>query len=88
LSAELPFELNGKQLLLAGRESVVLDLLVRNAPNPVSRQDLRKALAGKKEWLSSYALEVCIYRLRAKLAPLDIAVRTVRGRGYCLELPL
>ena len=54
-------------------------LFAKNSPQIGTR------LAGSGEALSDAAIEVAIHRLRRRLEPYDLHVRTVRGFGYLLE---
>lgn len=77
--------LNGAPLELAGREWAVLQLLLERVEKVVSKDTFIESLTGWEEELSSNAIEVYISRLRAKLEPAGIRIRTVRGFGYMLE---
>ena len=65
-------------------EHRLIDTLVERFGAVVSREAL--ARAGWPAGLPSRnVLDVHIVRLRRRIAPLDLAVRTVRSRGYLLE---
>ncbi|MGH8726050.1 MAG: helix-turn-helix domain-containing protein, partial [Burkholderiales bacterium] len=49
------------------------------------KEAIIQAVAGWGEDLSPNAIEVYVSRLRAKLEPAGIRIRTVRGFGYMLE---
>ena len=51
----------------------------------VSKEAFIESLTNWEEDLSANAIEVYISRLRAKLEPAGIRIRTVRGFGYMLE---
>jgi DNA-binding response OmpR family regulator len=51
----------------------------------VSKESIIQALAGWDTGLSGNAVEVYVARLRAKLDPAGVKIRTVRGFGYMLE---
>ena len=51
----------------------------------VSKEAIIQAVAGWGEDLSPNAIEVYVSRLRSKLEPAGIKIRTVRGFGYMLE---
>ena len=51
----------------------------------VSKEAIIQAVAGWGDDLSPNAIEVYISRLRSKLEPAGIKIRTVRGFGYMLE---
>ena len=46
---------------------------------------ISRGVAGLGESLTPNAIEVYVSRLRAKLRPAGIRIRTVRGVGYSLE---
>ncbi|MGH8736143.1 MAG: response regulator [Burkholderiales bacterium] len=77
--------LNGKPLELAGREWAVLEVLLAKVERVVSKEAIIQAVANWGEELSLNAIEVYVSRLRAKLEPAGIRIRTVRGFGYMLE---
>ncbi|HEX8963762.1 MAG TPA: response regulator [Rhodocyclaceae bacterium] len=68
---------------LRPREREVLESLMTAWPGCAAKANLFKD-AGSAE-LSPNAIEVSIFRLRQKLAPLGFTIRTVRGIGYRLE---
>ncbi|HSE00792.1 MAG TPA: winged helix-turn-helix domain-containing protein, partial [Burkholderiales bacterium] len=44
-------------------------------------------LYGWDEEVSANAIEVYVHRLRRKLEPAGVTIRTIRGLGYLLEKP-
>ena len=77
--------IGGEALDLAGREWEVLILLLERVEKVVSKDAFIDAMTGFEDELTPNAIEVYISRLRAKLDPAGIRVRTVRGFGYMLE---
>ncbi len=77
--------LEGAPLELAAREWAVLQILLEKVEKVVSKESFIESLTNWDEDLSSNAIEVYISRLRAKLEPAGIKIRTVRGFGYMLE---
>lgn len=77
--------LGGAPLELAGREWSVLEVLLARVERVVSKEAIIQAVTGWNEELSPNAIEVYVSRLRAKLEPAGIRIRTVRGFGYMLE---
>ncbi len=77
--------LEGAPLELAAREWAVLQILLEKVEKVVSKESFIESLTNWEEDLSSNAIEVYISRLRAKLEPAGIRIRTVRGFGYMLE---
>ena len=67
------------------REWTVLQYLMLHAPKPVSKEKLLQALTGWDKEITPNAVEVYISRLRAKLDPYGIALRSIRGFGYRIE---
>jgi DNA-binding response OmpR family regulator len=77
--------LKGEPLELAAREWAVLEVLLARVEKIVSKESIIQAMANWGEELSLNAIEVYVSRLRAKLEPAGIRIRTVRGFGYMLE---
>ncbi|MSQ73187.1 MAG: response regulator transcription factor [Betaproteobacteria bacterium] len=77
--------LHGEPLELAGREWAVLEVLLSRVEKVVSKESIIQAVASWGDDLSQNAIEVYVSRLRAKLEPAGVRIRTVRGFGYMLE---
>ena len=77
--------LNDAPLELAAREWAVLEVLLSRVEKIVSKESIIQAMASWGEELSLNAIEVYVSRLRGKLEPAGIRIRTVRGFGYMLE---
>jgi DNA-binding response OmpR family regulator len=77
--------LSGERLELTAREWAVLEILLQKAEKIVSKESIIHHVASWDDHLSTNAIEVYISRLRAKLEPAGIRIRTVRGFGYMLE---
>src|SRR6478735_6527505 len=73
-------------LELGPREWTVLEYLLINAPKPASKEKLLQALTGWDKEITPNAVEVYISRLRGKREPHGVALRSIRGFGYRLEL--
>jgi DNA-binding response OmpR family regulator len=73
-------------LSLTGREWDLLVQLVLSAPNVVSKDKLVDSLGRWDNELTANAVEIYVSRLRTKIAGAGVAVRTIRGMGYRLEL--
>ena len=71
---------------LGPREWTVMEYLLINAPKPASKDKLLQALTGWDKEITPNAVEVYISRLRGKLEPHGVALRSIRGFGYRLEL--
>src|SRR5450830_567521 len=70
---------------LGPREWTVMEYLLINAPKPASKDKLLAALTGWDKEITPNAVEVYISRLRSKLEPHGLALRSIRGFGYRLE---
>ena len=77
--------LNGKPLELSAREWTVLEVLLGKVEKVTSKEAIIQAMASWSEDLTPNAIEVYVSRLRTKLEPAGIHIRTVRGFGYMLE---
>ncbi|WP_027995444.1 response regulator transcription factor [Simplicispira psychrophila] len=71
---------------LGPREWTVLEYLLIHAPKPASKDKLLQALTGWDKEITPNAVEVYVSRLRGKLEPHGVALRSIRGFGYRLEL--
>ena len=71
--------------LASGIPGAVLEVLLARVEKIVSKEAIIQAVANWGEELSLNAIEVYVSRLRAKLEPAGIRIRTVRGFGYILE---
>jgi DNA-binding response OmpR family regulator len=77
----------GPQLIELGpREWTVLEYLMLQAPKPAAKEKILAALTGWDKEITANAVEVYISRLRGKLDPYGVALRSIRGFGYRLEL--
>jgi two-component system OmpR family response regulator len=77
--------IRSEPLELAAREWAVLEVLLGKVEKIVSKEAIIQAVAGWGDDLSPNAIEVYVSRLRSKLEPAGIRIRTVRGFGYMLE---
>ncbi len=79
--------LDDEALELTQREWALLQLLVANAGQVVSREDVLNAWQAEpaEGAVGSNALEVYVHRLRRKLGDSGLSIRNVRGLGYMLE---
>ncbi|MBI2239179.1 MAG: response regulator transcription factor [Magnetospirillum gryphiswaldense] len=76
----------GEPLLLARRQVVLLDVLMRSAGRVVSRPAIETRLYSIDDQIDSNALEANISRLRRILADKgsSVTIHTIRGVGYML----
>ena len=79
--------LNGEPLYLSARELGVLEVLMLRSGRVVNKEQLAWQLYGWDEEVGANAIEVYVHRLRRKLEPAGVAIRTIRGLGYLLEKP-
>jgi two-component system OmpR family response regulator len=77
----------GKALDLSQREYAILEYLFSNLGAIVGKDKIAGAVASWDEHISPNAIEVHMSRLRAKLEPAGVAIRTIRGLGYLVEAP-
>lgn len=70
---------------LGPREWTVLEYLMLQAPKPAAKEKILVALTGWDKEITANAVEVYISRLRGKLEPHGVALRSIRGFGYRLE---
>jgi DNA-binding response OmpR family regulator len=77
---------NGQPVELGPREWTVMEYLLLQAPKPAAKDKILAALTGWDKEITANAVEVYISRLRSKLEPHGIALRSIRGFGYRLEL--
>ena len=85
-TAQRRASLAGVPMELGPREWTVLEYLLLQAPKPAAKDKLLAALTGWDKELTPNAIEVYVSRLRAKLEPAGVALRSIRGFGYRLEL--
>lgn len=80
--------LAGEQVLqLSEREYGLLEVLLLQIGKVVCKERIAQRLAEDEDALSDNAVEIYIHRLRKRLEPYQISIRTVRGLGYLLEKP-
>ena len=70
---------------LSAREFAVLEALARRVGRVVSKEQLLESMTGWDEDLGVNAIEVYVHRLRRKLEPAGVGIRTLRGLGYLIE---
>ena len=79
--------LKGSPLELSARELGVLEVLMMRSGRVVNKEQLAEQLYGWDEEVGPNAIEVYIHRLRRKLEPAGVTIRTIRGLGYLLDKP-
>jgi two-component system, OmpR family, response regulator len=76
---------DGVVIDFSDREFAVLELLVLKAGRPVNKEQIQSSLQSLESNITTNAIEVYIHRIRKKLEPISINVKTLRGLGYCLD---
>jgi two-component system, OmpR family, response regulator len=74
-----------KPVELTRREWTLLELFLTRPGRVLSKEQIAERLTGFEEQLSPNAIEVHVSRLRTKLEPAGVHIRTVRGFGYLWE---
>jgi two-component system, OmpR family, response regulator len=77
--------LEGAPLELSARELGVLEVLMLRSGRVVNKEQLAEQMYGWDEEVGANAIEVYVHRLRKKLEPAGVTIRTIRGLGYLLE---
>jgi two-component system, OmpR family, response regulator len=80
-------DIKGATVELPSSEYILLEALVTNEGRPLSKERIGAQLARDGEHPTDTAIEVCVHRLRRRLAPFGMTIRTLRGFGYLLERP-
>ena len=79
---------DGAEIALATRQRRLLAALIVGGGEVCSRDSLVEAVwNGAPPRSSTKVLQVYVSRLRTKLEPAGVTIRTVRGFGYLLEAP-
>ncbi len=73
---------HGKPVDLTPREWALLELFVARPDRVLSKDQIAENLFAFDEHLSPNAIEVYVSRLRTKIEPAGVHIRTVRGFGY------
>lgn len=83
--ADRTVRVDGTPLDLSARELGVLELLLLRAGRAVSKEALVEHLCSWHDEMGDNAIEVYVHRLRKKLEPAGVQIRTVRGLGYMFD---
>ncbi len=76
---------NEQPIELSAKELAMLEVLLVRTGIVVSKEQLIEHTYGWDEEVSHNAIEVNIHRLRKKLEPVGVNIRSIRGLGYLLE---
>lgn len=77
---------NGIALNLSARELAVLEALFLKIGTVVAKDKIAQRLSVDGESLADNAIEVYIHRIRKHIEPYGVAIKTVRGLGYLLDI--
>lgn len=77
--------LNAKPLDISVRETTILHALIQRLGQVVIKTKLAQQISDWEGEIGNNAIEVYIHRLRKKLEPHGIYIRTIHGLGYLLE---
>ncbi|HMA31927.1 MAG TPA: response regulator transcription factor [Casimicrobiaceae bacterium] len=75
-------KVHDKPVELTPREWALLELFLRRPGYVLSKSQIAESLFSFDEHLSPNAIEVHVSRLRSKIEPAGVHIRTVRGFGY------
>ena len=81
---------NGQDVGLTGTEFALLEYLMRNPGQVLSREQLREEVWGEAFEPASNVVDIYVHYVRRKLARAGISkdpIRTVRGLGYAFRRP-
>ncbi|KQV35911.1 MULTISPECIES: response regulator transcription factor [unclassified Rhizobium] len=79
------FSVDGALIDIPARELGLLEILFLRAGKVVAKEAIIQSLTAFDDDLSANAIEQYVSRLRKRLAPHGLTVRTARGIGYYLE---
>lgn len=79
------FTAGGSELDLPPRERALLELLFLRPGKVVTKEAIVQGLTALHDSLSDNAIEQYVSRLRRRIAPHGLAMKTARGLGYYLE---
>ena len=77
--------IGSQAIALTARESIVIEYLLLHIGAIVARDHLAALIPEWTAATSDNALELLMSRLRSKIEPAGVRLRTVRGLGYLLE---
>lgn len=78
-------EIDGTTVELSAREIALLETLLLRVGRVVSKEGLLEKLYGTEEHAGENAVEVFIHRVRRKIEPAGVVIRTIRGLGYMID---
>ena len=78
-------QIGGEELELLRNEVTILEALLQNLGKIVPKDVLGRRIGDEESSAGDNTVEVYIHRLRRKLAPAGVEIRTIRGLGYLLR---
>jgi DNA-binding response OmpR family regulator len=78
--------LDEEPFYLSPREFALTEMLMQRAGRVLNKEAIVAKLSSWESDFSENSVEVYVHRLRKRLAPCGLAIRTVRGFGYVMEL--
>jgi len=80
------FFLGDKHLELSGRERAVLEILIRQQGQVISKDKIAQRVFNFDDDASVSSIELYVCRVRKKLSDLNITIITKRSLGYALQI--
>ena len=80
------FTVDGKNLVLSGRERSVLEMLIQKQGSAIGKETIASHIFNFNDEADTSAIEIYIHRLRKKLTDSSVSIVTHRGIGYALEI--
>jgi DNA-binding response OmpR family regulator len=77
--------IDGRRIWLSARECIVLQHMLLKTGQIVGREEIESVVPGWSPGTTDNAMASLMSRLRAKIEPGGVRLRTVRGLGYLLE---
>lgn len=84
-TTERQVTVDGQTVDLSARELAMLEILLQRAGRVVTKRQLAEHLSSWEMEVTNNAIEIIIHRLRKKLEPVGLSLRTMRGLGYLVE---
>ncbi len=78
--------LDDEPFYLSPREYALTEMLMQRAGRVLNKEAIVAKLSSWESDFSENSVEVYVHRLRKRLAPCGLTIRTVRGFGYVMEL--
>jgi two-component system OmpR family response regulator len=86
-SAARRAKIDGRPVELTAREWALLELFLARPGHALSKLAIARTIGDSAAAIAPNTVEVYVSRLRSKLEPAGIVIRTVRGFGYLWEQP-